>query len=266
MTRSPMPPGVIDDGAPAPAHSTIALFALVSLVVLSPWAFGSIPLRAVQAVTLVALAVSLAVAVRSLARSEGSLPRELGWPIVALWSLAAVQLVPLPGPLHEFVAPGSAAIWHPLEPAAARILGEGLHPVSLFPEGTARSMAFATGAAALALLAVPALGGRRRVLSASMLVVAGAAAVALHGLVARVVCPNLVYCVYSVPTTAPFGPFVSKNHYAGYVEMGALLSLGIATGLADEARTHRDRLSWIDSPHAARVALAWTVPAVLALA
>src|SRR5262245_45462785 len=266
MTSSPTTPGVIDSSSPAPAGATAALAALLSLVVLSPWAFGSMPLRAVQAVTLVALAISLALACRSLARSVGSLPPEVAWPSLALWSLAAVQLAPVSGPLHALIAPGSAAIWHPVEPAAAGILGDGPHPLSVFPAATARAMAFATGVGALALLAAPALRDRRRALWASMVVVAGGTAVALHGLVARVVCPNLLYCVYSVPTTAPFGPFVSKNHYAGYVEMAALLSLGLATGLADEARTRRDRLSWIDGPHAARVMLAWTVPAVLALA
>ena len=32
---------------------------------------------------------------------------------------------------------------------------------------------------------------------------------------------------------APFGRFVSKNHFAGYVELTALLAVGLAAGLAD---------------------------------
>jgi O-antigen ligase len=249
-----------------PPGSTIALVALVSLVVLSPWHFGSVPLRTVQVLTLVALAISLVSSVRPLATSGPSLPRELAWPSLALWSLAGLQLVPLPGPLHAWLAPGSAAIWHPAELAATRVLGEGPHPVSVFPDATARAMTFATGIAALAFLAAPALGDRRRALRASMVVAAGGLGVALYGLVAPLFCPNTLFCVYSVPTAAPFGPFVSKNHYAGYVEMAALVALGIATGLADEARTRPGALSWIDSPRAARVMLAWTVPAVLVLA
>ena len=42
--------------------------------------------------------------------------------------------------------------------------------------------------------------------------------------------------IIAVPTTAPFGPFVSKNHFAGWTEMAALLTAGLALGLADEAR------------------------------
>ena len=41
---------------------------------------------------------------------------------------------------------------------------------------------------------------------------------------------------FTVPTVAPFGPFVSKNHFAGYVVMAALLAAGLAIGLADGAR------------------------------
>jgi hypothetical protein len=252
--------------AQAPAGATTALVVLTLLVVLSPWPFGSVSLRATQAVTLVALATSLVLAVRAVASKETRFARELLVPSIALWVLAGIQLLPLPAPLHAWIAPGSAAIWHPAEPAAARILGSAPRPLSVFPAATARATVFATALGALALLAAPALRDRRRALVASLAVVAGAAAVALYGLVARLVCPTTLYCVYSVPTIAPFGPFVNKNHYAGYVEMAALLALGIATGLADEARTRPDRLSWIASPRAFRVMLAWTLPAVLVVA
>ena len=47
---------------------------------------------------------------------------------------------------------------------------------------------------------------------ASMAVVAGGAAMALYGLVARLACGDKLYCVFPVSTIAPFGPFVSKNH------------------------------------------------------
>ncbi len=64
----------------------------------------------------------------------------------------------------------------------------------------------------------------------------------------------------------PFGPFVSKNHFAGYVEMAALLAVGLATGLASENRVGPGALGWIESPRASRVVLAWAAAAVLVLA
>ncbi len=69
-----------------------------------------------------------------------------------------------------------------------------------------------------------------------------------------------------MPTVAPFGPFVSKNHFAGYVELAALLAVGLATGLADEARHGDGWLSWIDSRRAKWVVVAWGAAFVLVLA
>ena len=133
--------------------------------------------------------------------------------------------------LHRWIAPGSAAVWHPDVPAAAAVLGPGPHPISLYPEATGRWIAFATGVVALALAAAPALRDRRLLLRASISVVAGGLLVAVYGLVARLAFGDKLYGFLTVPTIAPFGPFVSKNHFAGYVEMAAL-SRGWAWRLA----------------------------------
>ena len=259
--------GVARAAAPTPdIGSRTALGILTALVVVSPWPFGSVPLRVTQGIALLTLAIALVIASRWLGKDAIALPRELYWACLGLWTLAVLQLLPVPGLLHAWLAPGSATIWHPSEPAAARVLGAGPRPLSVFPDATARWLAFTTGVGALTLLAAPSLGDRRRALRASMAVVAGGAAVALYGLVARLACGDKLYCVFPVSTIAPFGPFVSKNHYAGYVEMAALLALGIATGLSDEARTGPGGLSWIESRRAGRVLLAWTVPVVLVLA
>jgi hypothetical protein len=69
-----------------------------------------------------------------------------------------------------------------------------------------------------------------------------------------------------VPTTAPFGPFVSKNHFAGYVALAAILAVGLATGLADEQRRGSASLSWIGGRRAKWVVVAWGAAGVLLLA
>ena len=88
---------------------------------------------------------------------------------------------------------------------------------------------------------------------------------ALYALIARVLFGDRLYGVFAVPTVAPFGPFVSKNHFAGYVEMACLLVLGLAVGWADDARRGPGLLSWIESRRAPRILLAFAVAAVLAL-
>ena len=252
---------------PAPTGSKVALAVLVALVILSPWPFGSVHLRTTQAIALVSLATALGAFLwdgwRGLLRLP---PRQLLWPLLGLWALAVFQLIPLPPPLHHWIARGSAAVWHPDVPAAAAVLGPGPHPISLYPEATRRWLAFATGLVALALAAAPALRERRSQLRASIAIVTGAVLLSVYGFFARVAFGDKLFGAWTVPTIAPFGPFVSKNHFAGYVELAALLAVGLAAGLADEARHGEGGLSWIDSHRAKWVVLAWGAALVLVLA
>jgi O-antigen ligase len=245
----------------------VALGALVALVIVSPWPFGSVHLRTTQAIALASLATALGAFLWDGWHGQLQLPpRAILWPLVGLWAFAVFQLVPLPEGLHRWIAPGSAAVWHPDVPAAAAVLGPGPHPISLYPEATRRWLAFATGVIALGFAAAPALRERRLLLRASIVVVSGAVLVTMYGFAARLVFGNRLYGVWSVPTVAPFGPFVSKNHFAGYVELAALLAVGLATGLADEARHRCGWLSWIGSRRAKWVVFAWGAALVLALA
>jgi O-antigen ligase len=99
-----------------------------------------------------------------------------------------------------------------------------------------------------------------------MVVVVSGLAVASYGLVARVLFGDKLFGLLAVPTIRPFGPFVSKNHFAGYVEMAALLALGLAIGLRDEARRESGPLAWVESRAAPRVVLAYGAAAVLTVA
>jgi O-antigen ligase len=188
------------------------------------------------------------------------------WPIAGLWLLGVLQLVPLPAWLLHLIAPGPSSVWYPSSPEAAAVLGPGPRPISLHPEATRRSLALATGIVALALSAVPALRVRRLLLRATVAIVVGGVAVALYALVARLVFGNKLYGIWSVPTVAPLGPFVNKNHFAGYVELAALVAVGLANGLAEEARRDRRWLSWIESRRAKWVVVAWGTAFVLVLA
>jgi O-antigen ligase len=250
---------------PGPAAAAV-LAVLVLLVALTPWPFGSAHPLSTRAVSVVALLAVLGVVLRGLRGRSLEVPRfPAGW-AGGLLALAVLQLVPLPPGLHALLAPGSAALWHPGEPAAAGVLGSGLRPISIDPDSTRRWLSLAVGLAALAVLAAPALRHRRPARAAALGIGAAGLAVALYGIVARTFFGNRLYGVIPVPTIAPFGPFVSKNHFAGYVEMAALLTLGLAVGLADETRRSRGLLGWIDSSRAGRVVLAYGAVAVMVLA
>jgi O-antigen ligase len=256
-----------DSAEPAPAGSRAALCILLALVVLSPWPFGSVHLRTTQAIAFISLTTALVAFLWDGWHGRLFLPpRPILWTLLALWALAAFQLIPLPASLHHWLAPASAFVWHPTEPAAAAVLGPGPHPISIWPDATRRWLAFATGVVALALAAAPALRDRTLLRRAAFTIVISGLTVALYSLAARVLFGNKLYGVFDVPTVAPFGPFVSKNHFAGYVELTALLAVGLAVGLAEEARRGPGWLSWIDTPPAPRIVAASGVAAALILA
>src|SRR5436309_2158315 len=243
-----------------------ALAVLVLLVALTPWPFGSAHALSTRVVSVVALLAVLGVARQGFRGRSLEVPTfPAGW-VGGLLALAVLQLVPLPPGLHALLAPGSAALWHPGEPAAAGVLGSGLRPISIDPDSTRRWLALAVGLVGLAVLAAPALRHRRPARAAALGIGAAGLAVALYGIVARTFFGNRLYGVIPVPTIAPFGPFVSKNHFAGFVEMAALVTLGLAVGLADETRRSRGLLGWIDSSRAGRVVLAYGAVAVMVLA
>src|ERR1700741_5516981 len=112
-------PGRVAESAAPPPSSRLALWILVALVVLSPWPFGSAPPWAGRAVTLIALATAIAVSLAQARQGGLVVPRAPLWPGAILMALGFIQLMPLPAGLHAILAPGSAKVWHPDEPAAA---------------------------------------------------------------------------------------------------------------------------------------------------
>jgi O-antigen ligase len=198
----------------------------------------------------------------------GALPwagRAAVLPFVALAALGVLQLVPLPPALLGWAAPGSADRWHPGEPAVAAVLGHVARPVSLHPRATGEALSWLLGLGALAALARPALREARFARAVVTGVVAGGLLVAVYGVVARLAFGPLLFGRIAVPTVSPFGPFVSKNHFAAYVSAATLLSLGLAVGLADAARRDRAWLSWVRSSQAAGVMVAFGAVVALAL-
>ena len=167
-------------------------------------------------------------------------------------SLPAVSLWPLAGFLALALAPARAAA-AAAAPAAragiARRLASRRSPRQRRCSGRARAPSPSTrtrrcrrsrssgGLALLALVAAPgalarATGARAR----SAAVALAGFALSAYAILARARFGALLYGRVAVPTVAPFGPFVSKNHFAGWSAMAALLAAGLALGLAAAAR------------------------------
>ena len=239
----------------------LALVVLAGLAVLSPWPVGSVSPLAVRLITLVALATSAFALAWASAGGGLRLPTMPLLPLLGLVALGLFQLLPLPDGLHAVLAPGSHAAWSPASPAARAVLGGGPHPVSLHPAATSRALLLGSGLCGLALLAAPALTRVSHAILSVAVVAAGGVAVSVYGILARGRFGALLYGRIPVPTVSPFGPFVSKNHFASYVGMTALLALGLSAGLA----SRRSGPRWMTSGRASGVVLALVAALAMAL-
>lgn len=249
---------------PAAPGAPLALAVLVAIVVFSPWPFGSV--GALASAVLLACALGTACVVLAYASWRGglALPAVPLWPLVGFVGLGLGQLVPWPPLLHDWLAPGSFAVWHPAEPAAAAVLGPGAHPVSIAPLATLAAVAQLAGLGLLAVAAAPGLARAGTAKRALAVVAAGGLGLAAYAIWARARFGTLLFGRLAVPTVSPFGPFVNKNHFAGWSALAALLAAGLALGLVEEGRRHeRD---WTTSGRAAGVVLALSCALAMALA
>jgi O-antigen ligase len=249
-----------DPGFPA----SLALGVLVAIAVLAPWPFGAVLPGALLAVAVLALLASaLALGVGAW-RGGVALPAVPLWPLWGFGLVVLLQLVPLPDGLHALLAPGSNAVWRPAVPEAATVLGGPARPVTVDPDSTLRGLALTGGLALLAILAAPALSRPERAVRAIGIVGAAGFALSAYAIFARARFGALLYGTIAVPTVSPFGPFVNKNHFAGWVTMAALLVAGLALGLADRARGRSG--DWTTDARAGGVILGMVAAVAMALA
>ena len=190
--------------------------------------------------------------------------------IVAVLAAACIQVVPLPASRLAAISPGTHAFLVDFDFSYALGIESGSlwRPLSLAPKATATGIGFL---AAFTLF----LAGLTRGLSASRVralatwLVAVGVMLALAGIVQKAAIGDHAWGgmkIYGFWTprnllTTPFGPFINKNHFAGWMLMGIPLALGLAIGRAEHAmrRLHggwRSRLSWLSTPEGGRLQIA----------
>ena len=241
---------------------TTAITAILSWGVLAfgavyPWAY--IPMAAGVLV--------LAVWARRL-----SVPfRAVTWAIVLLLVAITAQLIPLGSDLLQHVSPDADRVLRTLDIAYA-IGAQQSHPLSIDPGRTALAGAFLlvcavwvmacasvlnAGASALVVLV------RNLTIVATIVAVLGLAQKAtFNGKLLWFWTPNFF-------ATNGFGPFVNRNHFAGWMLLALALTIGLLFGLLARAAPAwgngwRNRVLWLGSPDASPILL--TAAAALTMA
>lgn len=247
---------------------------IVTLIALGTLAFGAvyawafIPLFAAAGLTGL-------VALRRAGIQRGLRPLATG--LLLLWAAVAVQLLPLPRQLLAGISPNATRLltnfsllfaagaqWAPtsIDPQATRMALLALTALGIYLIGTSSDLGdgdLRRMPTSLALFAVP---------------------LALFGILSREVFvqSNLIYGFWKPEQGGgdQFGPFVNRNHFAGWMLMATCLLVGglfgqIERALREQSSSRHRRISWMSSAEAngifvmalcvlvAVIALFWTL-------
>ncbi|HEY3176826.1 MAG TPA: O-antigen ligase family protein [Candidatus Polarisedimenticolia bacterium] len=203
---------------------------LAALVLAAPVAFGSTERIACLALSLGFSCLALA-ALAAGARPSGS------WPMALLLILPCAQLVPLPAGLLAAISPQAGRL-HTLaaETTGPDRAATSWRPVSLDPDATLTGVLLLGSAASLFgvarfCLTHPAV---RRLLAG--LLVATGMFEASYGLAGHLGgSQEILGWRKTHYLDSATGTFVNRNHYAGYLEMTLMVSLGILIALSGRA-------------------------------
>jgi O-antigen ligase len=233
--------------------STSLRLATVVIVGWGAFAFGAVYPWAYAPLLIACAAVGIA----GLALGRNAVPVGLaiGLGLVALGAM--VQLVPLPRAALETVSP-----------AGHRFLAEydlgyafgGRGQLSIRPQATVLGLAF-VAAYGLLTLGLARLLTRSSARTAAGAVVIVGYALGLFGVMNRALFTGRIYGFWEpLMGGTPFGPFVNRNHFAGWMVMAMPLALGlflaqVSAGMRDVEGGLRGRLLWFGSPEAGRTVL-----------
>ena len=149
----------------------------------------------------------------------------------------ASQLIPLPRSTISWLSPAAHRILS--ETNLAYAAGAVRHPLSVSPAMTTIAVVFLITITVFVAGVASWLTRERLRFTAGLIVIIGVV-IAVEGVVQRVLSPTLIYgqpaLIYGfwkpVSGRDPFGPFVNKNHFAGWMLMAIPVALGLAVGLA----------------------------------
>jgi O-antigen ligase len=183
----------------------------------------------------------------------------------------ALQLVPLPRGLLALVSPGADRALGAMNPMYAVGLIDW-HPLSINPEATWRGFAFLVALGVFVSGAACAFA-QRDIQALPRVVLFLGVAVALFGLAQRATFNGLIYWFWEpqFDSRNAFGPFVNRNHFAGWMVMAIAITAGYACGVyagqpARRKRGLREIVTWLGSPEASQRALTMIAIATMAVA
>ena len=225
-----------------------------------PW--GYLPLFAIAA------CIGVAGLVRQRGVPAGARAISAGLLLVAL--AIGAQLVPVSRTTLAFLSPHAADI---LGRHSLKFTADGTtHPLSLNPASTGLALLELT-TLGLYFIGLSGLLSRRDLRSLTKYLILFAVPLALVGIFAREHNNGLVYGFWQPlrgSNSNGFGPFVNRNHFAGWMVMTASLAIGVLCAWVELALDKvkpglRNRIVWLSTPEASGLILIAASVVVMAI-
>jgi O-antigen ligase len=181
--------------------------------------------------------------------------------LAAVAAVVVFQLIPLSGDLLARISPATDAFLRQYNVAfaIARAQHQPLtHPLSVAPGATLRGLMFLLSLGVFTIGCTSMLPNLSLTRVVNQLIVL-AFVMAIFGVVQKATFNDRIYWFWKPINVAnnAFGPFVNRNHFAGWMLMMSALTAGYLRGLLSPAlrapiRSWRDRAGWLSSVEASR--------------
>jgi O-antigen ligase len=264
---------------PAPPKPTLtpviaggALAVLIAAVVWGAFAFGAVYPWAYW--PLAACAIAVGVTGVLLPSRGGCAAKVPGLPLIAgafaaFLIAGALQMVPVPLAQLARLSPETSSVLARLDLGFVAG-GPARHALSIAPGRTWVALALFASFALLVLGSARLLSIRGARRTAEAIAIVGMA-LAFTAIVQKPFATEKVYGLWTpIDGGSPYGPFVNRNHFAGWMLMGLPLTLGLLCAMLSRAmrgvRPHwRDQLMWLSTPDASVILLTGAGALVMAV-
>jgi O-antigen ligase len=215
---------------------------LLFLLVFTSLAFGAVEPWSISIMEFVAFGTFLLhAAQRGLSLPARRPARALLALFLLLVGLVLLQLLPLSEVILKAVSPAADAVWRRFgdAPAGTR------RTMSLYPDATRQELFRVLAYAAVFVVVVRECRTRAQVRSLATAILLMGGFLAVFAVVQKLTWNGRIFWVFPVSELKRsgrgiWGPFINRNHFAGYLAMVIPLGLGLLMSVVRDSRDHRD--------------------------
>lgn len=235
---------------------------LYALIVLTPMAFGTVEPWSIALAEVGIYAIALVWGLAMVSAGEIRIERtalNLCWCLVLAFGL--VQVIPLPLQVIHSISPQAAALYHQTT-AFDRTVPASWYTLSLVPHATRQALVRLLALALLFWVTMNHLQTRQQIDRTIRVVMLTGFGLALFGIIQHFIGNGKLYWIRELTQGGSlFGPYVNRNHFAGYMEMVIPVTIGYIVAnrrqISDGAGDWRSRLLHWGTPQASRLLLAF---------